>query len=841
MTVNSFFSRMLSGQTLWQRKHYIALCGLIVSFVSSALQTVNAYPASPLNSQLLNADWQYLQKDWVDVEQALVDKAWQSVALPHSWNATDTVDALPGYRRSASWYKKVVQHSAPTSWRTVLYFEGANFVTKVYVNGQYAGGHVGGYVGFEVDISAFLHKGDNDILVRVDNDYDRNLIPSQKADFFLYGGITRDVWLRYVPPESIEQVLISTPTVSHESATTRVQVSVSQQASKQSLTLLTTLFDPDGTLVSQQSTAVTASQFSLDLASIQQPKLWSPDSPNLYQMQLELKNARGQIVHTAIQHFGYRWFEMRPNQGFFVNGERLLIRGTHRHEESAGIGPALSNAQHWQDMQMIKDMGANFVRLGHYPQDPEVYRAADVLGLILWDELPWCRGGKGGKEWEDNTERLLKEQIIQNYNHASIAFWSLGNEMYWEEDFPGGGDESQITPYLSELNRLTKALDPSRLTSIRKYYPGDKIVDAFSPSIWAGWYGGSYSQYAKAIESSMAKYPHFLHMEYGGSSHVGRHSENPISAQGMRNAQVSVDEAMNQAVVSSVAKDSDWNENYMVNLFDWHLQVSENTPNFAGNAQWAFKDFGTPLRPENPIPYMNQKGLVDREGQPKDAYYVFKSYWAKDPFCYIESHTWTHRQGPATGRPVKVYCNTEQAELWLNGESLGRITKDKHKVPAGGLVWQVPFVNGQNKLKVLAYNAGKRVAEDALDVHYLVGEHGNFDHIKLSASELKPGHWLITAEALDKNNQRVLNYAERVYFSNLGSHGQLLENYGTPTKSSIIEMASGVARIEFISGEQPATLEFRSQNIKGTYIEIAGQGASKKMTVLDKVMSGTQP
>jgi len=824
-----------------QRNHYLVLCGLLISFVFSVLSTVHAYPAAAQHSQLFNSDWHYLQKDWVNVEEAAADTGWQSIELPHSWNATDTVDAQPGYRRSASWYRKTVQHAAPTSWRTVLYFEGANFVTKVYVNGQYAGGHVGGYVGFDVDISAFLHTGDNAILVRVDNKYDRNLIPSQKADFFLYGGITRDVWLRYVPPASIEQVLISTPSVSEQSASTRVQVSVSEQAFKQGLSLTTTVYAPDGTAVSQQNTAINATSVSVDMAPIQQPKLWSPDSPNLYQMQVELTNKIGEVVHTNKQHFGYRWFEMRANQGFFVNGKRLLIRGTHRHEESAGVGPALSNAQHWQDMQMIKEMGANFVRLGHYPQDPEVYRAADVLGLILWDELPWCRGGKGGKEWEANTERLLTEQITQNYNHASIAFWSLGNEMYWEEDFPGGGDESQITPYLRELNRLTKSLDPSRLTSIRKYYPGDKIVDAFSPSIWAGWYGGSYSQYAKAIESSMAKYPHFLHMEYGGSSHVGRHTEEPISAQGMRNAQVSVDEAMNQAVVSSVAKDSDWNENYMVNLFDWHLQVSENTANFAGNAQWAFKDFGTPLRPENPIPYMNQKGLVDRDGKPKDAYYVFKSYWAKEPFCYIESHTWTHRQGPATGRPVKVYCNTEQAELWLNGKSLGRITKDKHKVPAGGLVWQVPFVNGSNKLNVVAYNAGKAVAEDTVDVHYLVGEHGSFDHIKLSANPLKPGHWLITAEALDKNNQRVLNYAERIYFSNLGSHGQLLENYGTPTKSSIIEIASGLAQIEFISGQQPATLEFRSQNIKGTYIDIPAQGASETMHVFDKVMTGTKP
>lgn len=171
----------------------------------------------------------------------------------------------------------------------------------------------------------------------------------------------------------------------------------------------------------------------------------------------------------------------------------------------------------------------------------------------------------------------------------------------------------------------------------------------------------------------------------------------------------------------SCASILDWNESYIVNLFDWHLRASENTEGFAGNAQWAFKDFGTPLRPLNPIPFMNQKGLVDAAGKPKDAYYVFKSYWSKEPFCYIESKTWTHRNGPKEGRNVKIYCNTQQAELFIGEKSLGKKVNDKAIFPAGGLVWKVPFISGTNSLQVKGFNEGKAVATDNLQVTYLIG------------------------------------------------------------------------------------------------------------------------
>ena len=801
----------------------------LIAAATVSLTAFASVQAVETKRTLFNDGWHYLESESATPPGADALSA-QPVSLPHTWNATDTVDAAPGYRRAASWYSKMFSISphAPKNVRQILYFEGANQKAEIFLNGEKVDEHIGGYLGFRVDITDHLEKSanvSNLLQVRVSNAYDRNLIPSQKSDFFIYGGLTRDVWLEQLPQSHIAGITIDTPTVSKQKAQTRVTLDIDQQLAE-SARLRLRLLDPTGsevtalTRVIAKSPAQQPQQIAIDLAPVSAPSLWSPDNPALYTLVAELETTAGESVHRVSERFGYRWFEMRPGKGFFVNGERLLIRGTHRHEEHAGVGAALSNAQHRRDMQQIKDLGANFVRLGHYPQDPEVYRAADELGLILWDELPWCRGGKGGEIWEKNTERLLRQQIAQNRNHPSIAFWSLGNEVYWETDFAGGGDDAVILPYLTKLNGIVKELDPSRLTSIRKYYPAAELVDAFSPSIWAGWYGGAYGQYEAALDDAQTRYPNFLHMEYGGSSHRGRHTETPIGHKGFVDAQVSVEEAMNQAVVKSVAKDSDWNESYIADLFDWHLSVSEKQDNFAGNAQWAFKDFGTPLRPENPVPYMNQKGLVDRAGNPKDAFYVFASYWSEKPFCQIESHTWTVRFGTETGRPVHVYCNTESAELLLNGESLGEKRRQPGKFPAHGLVWQVPFTEGENQLKVIGQHQNGDKVSDTLNLTYHLGEPMPVASVALSAELIAPGRYRITAEALDALGRRAVAFNDRAYFSTLNGDGRLDENLGTYSGSSIIEMSSGLSQIEFTAGNRPTTVEFRAQNIKGVYLEV---------------------
>ncbi len=802
---------------------------LLLLFVAPGAFSATAGPGR--TTLPLNGGWAYLENNTALPEEARAAPGWSPVTLPHSWNVWDTTDLIPGYRRDAGWYRRSLDvPDAGGSRRSILYFEGAAMKADVYVNGRRAGGHIGGYVGFEVDITDFLQPGSNELLVRVSNAYDPDVIPSQKADYFLYGGLTRDVWLRQVPSTYLDRVLVRTPEVSARRAQTTLNVQVERHDALPYV-LVARLMDPGGRVLQTVRRALSEGEDGAEIGfkPVRDPQLWSPSSPSLYEVEVALERG-GEEVDRVREPLGYRFFRFEPHGAFFLNGERLLLRGTHRHEDHAGYASALPDSLHRRDMKMIKELGANFVRLGHYPQDPTVYRMADSLGLIVWDELPWNRGGVGEEAWKRNTERLLREQIRQNYNHPSIFFWSLGNEIYWLPDFPGGDRPEAINPFLQRLHDVAHELDPGRLTALRKYYDGADIVDVFSPSIWSGWYSGVYTKYEDALEKAQREYPQLLHMEYGGSSHVGRHTENPISGEGFVRPDEGGEEAVNQVLVQNIAQNGDWSENYIVDLFDWYLRVSETTPDLAGNAQWAFKDFGTPLRPENDLPYVNQKGLVDRAGRPKDAYYVFKSYWtdasAGDPaFCYIESHTWTERQGPAgEPREINVFCNTESTRLIVNGQDLGLREKDIDAFPASGLVWTVPFAEGANELVAIGYTGGAESTRDSLQVHYSYTPHGSPAELRLSARTLGTGEWLVEALMVDEAGRRVLDYEEPVYFS-LDGDGRLLEGYGVPDASRRVAMANGRATIRMtLPTGGRAVVSAINQDFKGTYLVLPAEG-----------------
>ena len=766
----------------------------------------------------INKNWKYLENDTQKISDALTQKDWQEVNLPHSWNSLDATDTQPGYRRSGSWYKKKIDVSFNPNLIYEIYFEGVNITSEVYVNGIKVGGHIGGYIGFTIDISNAIKDGKNEIIVRADNSYNPEVIPSQKSDFFIFGGITRDVFLKTKPKTYLANLKYTTPNVSKKNATLEGSVSVINANSESKVNV--SLIDADGKTVIENDFNIVNKSAKITFDKIANPKLWDTENPNLYTIKVSLVNEDIKIDEIS-DRVGFRWFEFKDYGAFFLNGKRVLLRGTHRHEEHAGVGAAMSNKQHRADMELIKEMGANFVRLAHYPQDPEIYKACDELGLLVWDELPWCRGGVGNDNWKKNTKNMLSEIIEQNYNHPSIVIWSLGNEMYWLPDFEDGGSEEKMTGFLSEINDLAHQLDPTRKTAIRKYYEGADIVDVFSPSIWSGWYSGSYKSYQKAVNKYKKEYKSFLHAEYGGSSHLGRHTENPITGEGKIQSD-GWEEAIVQTGVANIAQIGDWSENYIVDLFDWHLRISENDPNFVGNIQWAFKDFGTPLRPENAIPYMNQKGLVDRSGNKKDAFYVFKSYWSKKPFTYIESHTWTERQGPkGLARNISVYSNCPEVELSVNGKSLGTKTRNTKAFPASGLNWSIKFKEGENILVSKGKTVDGKIVKDQLKVNYRFTKNSKAKSLKLSYTKLENSNYLVTAIAQDAKGLRCLDYENRVYFQCM-SGGKTMKSLGTPTGSESIQMANGKASIEVERNnkEKPIVMMVLNQNFKGTYLTI---------------------
>jgi len=715
--------------------------------------------------------------------------------------------------------------------RVILKFEAVNMKAEVHVNGKQAGGHVGGYVGFDVDITPHTVFGaENQIVVRVDNAMDEDLIPSQLSDFVLYGGITRDVWLKYRPRMSVEDLRIHTPRVDSVSADTRADFQIVNSTGRpMSLDVRATIRRNGAhavvTLHRRVDVPAGKSQHALALPAVASPRLWSPDSPELYSLEVSIGDGK-KLMDVARETFGYRWFEFKQDGPFFLNGRRLLLRGTQRHEDHAGFGGAVPDSITRRDFRGIKEMGANFVRLGHYPQDPEVYRLCDELGLLVWDELPWCRGGVGGAQWKENARRMMREMILQNFNHPCILLWSIGNEVESDADPPARGNVDSIRAFLRELNGIAHALDPRRVTAMRRFPEGADIPDVFSPSIWMGWYSSVYNNYENAIEEARKHYPRLLHAEYGGDSHVGRHVENPIDGNGYTTAD-GWDSAFVRKREVKIANTGDWSESYIVDLFDWHLCVSERLPWFVGNAQWLFKDFATPLRPENPIPYVNQKGVTDRAGNPKDAFYVFKSRWTQSPrFCYILSHTWTERAGPkGLSRQVRVYSNCDSVLLMVNGKSQGKKIRTPGVFPASGQVWDVMFAEGENRIDAAGSDGAGGIVKDSLIVRYTHEKHGAPNALLLSSEPLPGGNVKLTVKAVDKDGRLCLSARDRVYFTSEGP-GHLSADLGTPTGSRVIELSSGIGRIVFkpVPG-RTATIEARTHAIKGAYLVVNSRDA----------------
>jgi beta-galactosidase len=351
-------------------------------------------------------------------------------------------------------------------------------------------------------------------------------------------------------------------------------------------------------------------------------------------------------------------------------------------------------------------MGANFVRLAHYQQDRLVLDLCDELGLMVWEEVPWCRAGVGNEAFQKNARDMLSNMIDQHYNHPSIILWGLGNEDDWPNEYPRV-DQQAIRSFMTEMRDLAHRLDSSRLTAFRRCEFARDIPDVYSPSVWAGWYRGNYREYEQSLLTERNRVKRFIHIEWGADSHAGRHSEDPEAVLRKVPVDTGTDERGLDYLQSGgdvrVSKDGDWSETYACNLFDWHLKTQESLDWLTGSAQWIFKSFASPLRVNNGIPHVNQKGVVERDLTKKESYFVFQSYWAEKPMVHIYGHSWPVRWGKkGEKRRVHVYSNCDRAELFLNGNSLGTMRRDSQNFPAAGLRWEVAFANGPNHLRALA-------------------------------------------------------------------------------------------------------------------------------------------
>lgn len=643
-------------------------------------------------NQTLNAGWAFQQGDSVETD------AWQDISIPHTWNIADVYDDQKGYYRGVGWYQLTIDFPDSASQNHhELFFEGVNQVADIYLNEKWIGAHRGGFTGFAINLTKNIQYGKkNTLLVKVDNSYHPD-IPPTSFDFNVQGGIYRDVRLISTHPTYFvlnefagSGVKVTTPIVTNQEALIKVQSKISFGSKTQSIVLNHQLKYADQEVASIKKNFRKkdfGSSQTLEL-QVKTPNLWRPDNPHLYRLTSTITDTKsGKILDELTTPVGLRRFEMNPQKGFYLNGERIKLIGASRHQDFQGMGSAIPDSYQIRDIELLKEMGANFLRTATYSQDPAVLEACDRLGIIVWEEIPVVDRVTPSIEFAQNSERMLKEMINQHGNHPSIFMWGFMNEILlgaYEKEL---SDEEQkevlqrTTILAQKLNKVCKEVDPNRLTAIanqknfKKYEDNGllTITDIVGWNIYYGWYSSDISRTVDFLEDFHEKYPNqgVLISEFGAGSDTRIHSDKP--------------------------ERFDFSMEWQQYVHEEYLKIILGNEWLIGAAIWNLVDFSSEGR-QDAMPNINSKGLLTHDRKYKDVYFLYKSALSNEPVVRIASHDWDIRTATSPEQtftqPIKVYTNQPIVELFLNGQSLGRKTRKNNYT----LMWDVPFTNGKNTL-----------------------------------------------------------------------------------------------------------------------------------------------
>ncbi len=586
--------------------------------------------------QLLNCDWKFLYHDGSE----------SAVNIPHTWNARDGQDGGDDYFRGTCTYEKTfpAPDFDPLSQRVYLEFQGVNASAQVLLNGEAVTSHHGGYSTFRADITDFLQP-ENRLTVHVDNAVNDFVYP-QKADFTFYGGIYRDVTLLIVNQYHFDLDYFGgkglAVSADVENAEGKVRVRTWHNCEKAAVEIV--LSDADGNAVAQgRGTDITL--------TVPDVHLWDgPEDPYLYTCTATLL-VDGEPADVVSTRFGVRHFRMDPREGFFLNGRKYPLHGVSRHQDRKGLGNALTKEHHDEDMALIRQIGANTLRLAHYQHDQYFYDLCDKWGILVWAEIPYI--SQHMPKGRENTISQMKELIVQNYNHPSIITWGLSNEITISTK-----DNRDMLDNHRVLNDLVHEMDPSRPTSLACYAmcgPFNKVAhlsDIVSWNLYLGWYVPGFFLNDLWIDFFHFMYPDRClgYSEYGCEGMPNLHSSHP--------------------------RRGDHTEEYQAKYHEYMLKCFEKRPFMWANHVWNMFDFAADARNQGGEPGMNHKGLVtfDRKIK-KDSFFLYKAYWTKAPMVHICSKRYAYRPEKVT--TVKVYSNCNAVTLYVNGKQLAKKTGNK--------------------------------------------------------------------------------------------------------------------------------------------------------------------
>lgn len=659
------------------------------------LSVLNLY--AERNIICLNENWSFRFSHQVNKGTA------RRVDLPHTWNAQDALSGKVDYKRGIGNYeKRIFIKPEYQGKRLFLRFEGVNTVASVFVNRKYAGEHRGGYGAFVIEITDKVDYGkENSVLVRVNNAEQLDIMPLV-GDFNMYGGIYRDVNLIVTENVCISPldyassgVKLIQDSVSNEYAKVRnvIQLSNGRNADSK-LDLSVAVKEGDKTVKSFSSSVVVQAGKNITHEipmEFNKPHLWNGmEDPFMYRVEVFIKE-NGKVLDIVSQNMGLRYYNVDTEKGFFLNGKHLQLKGVCRHQDRAEIGNALRKEHHDEDLAIMLDMGVNAVRLAHYPQDEYFYDLMDRHGLIVWAEIPFV--GPGGYEdkgfvdsemFKENGKQQLIEMIRQHYNHPSICFWGLFNELKEYGDNP--------IEYIKELNEIAHKEDPTRPTTSASNQGGaiNHITDVIAWNRYDGWYGGNPGTLGAWLDDLKKKNPNIKVgiSEYGAGASIYHQQEE-----------------LKQPNPSGWWHPENWQTYYHIE--NWKIISSRKF--VWGSFVWNMFDFGAAHRTEGDRPGINDKGLVtfDRKVR-KDAFYFYKANWNKnEPVLYIAGKRCDRRISNV--QTIMAFTNQPEAELFVNGKSYGKVKADEYCI----VKWENVILNKvNNDIKVETVKGKFRLSDE---------------------------------------------------------------------------------------------------------------------------------
>lgn len=646
---------------------------------------------------LINQDWNFRFSHQVNKNSS------RRVDLPHTWNAQDALSGKPDYKRGIGNYdKKLFIRSEWKGKRLFLRFEGANCVSNVFINGKQIGEHRGGYGAFIFEITDKVNYGKNNtVLVRVNNGEQLDVMPLV-GDFNFYGGIYRDVHLLVTEDICISPLDYASPGVylfqqhvgeKQAAVLARINLSNGTEHPRQATLRLQVkegdkvVYQADKKVTVAPHTSVQPEEMSFTLLN---PRLWNGrEDPFMYQTVITLVKD-GKEIDKVEQPLGLRYYATDADRGFFLNGKHLPLHGVCRHQEWAEVGNALRPMHHEEDTRLMLEMGVNAIRLAHYPQATYMYDLMDRNGIVTWAEIPFVGpGGYADKGFVDqpsfrkNGKEQLKEMIRQHFNHPSICFWGLFNELKENGDNP--------LEYIKELNVLAHQEDPTRPTTSASNQGGaiNFITDNIAWNRYDGWYGATPATLASWLDKTHQAHPEIkiAISEYGAGASIYHQQDSLV-----------------QTSPGSWWHPENWQTEYHIQ--NWKI-ISER-PYVWGSFVWNMFDFGAAHRTEGDRPGINDKGLVTHDRKvKKDAFYFYKANWNPEPMVYIAGRRSVNRVKPVT--EVQIFSNCAEVTLKVNGQIIKKMQPDGVKVC---IFKDIRLKKGENNIEVLAKN-GKRVITDA--------------------------------------------------------------------------------------------------------------------------------